>query len=31
MEVGGLEMLPLGGMVEGVSEEERDGKPGSPA
>lgn len=32
MEVGGgLEILPLAGMVEGVSEEEREGKPGRPA
>lgn len=32
MEAGaGLEMLPLGGMAEGASEEEREGKPGSPA
>lgn len=32
MEVGaGLEMLPVAGMVEGVSEEEREGKPGRPA
>lgn len=32
MEVGGgLEMLPVAGMVEGGSEDEREGKPGSPA